>query len=215
MEIKIAPSIFAADFMDIRKAVNLFEETKVDMIHYDVMDNHFVPNISFGPKFIKDIASKTNIPSDVHLMIDLDKNFKDYLDLPIESITIHLESANGHIMDYINAIRNSGKKAGLSLKPATPVDALLPYLHAIDLALIMSVEPGFSGQNFMPEVLDKIRDMKNIIEERDISIQVDGGVSRETYKQVLDAGADFLVIGSAFFKDKNPAEWVKNIKRKI
>lgn len=211
MEIRVAPSIFAADFSDLNSAIKLFEESNVDLIHYDVMDNHFVPNISFGPKFVADVSAKTNILSDVHLMINLEQGLDDFLELDIESITIHLEATKGYPMDYINKIKSAGKKVGISIKPQTPVEAVLPYLCEVNMVLLMSVEPGFSGQKFISQTTDRIKKLKSLIGERDISIQVDGGVSRETYEAVLDAGADCIVIGSAFFKDDDVVDWVKQI----
>lgn len=211
MEIRVAPSIFAADFSDLNSAIKLFEKSNVDLIHYDVMDNHFVPNISFGPKFVADVSAKTNILSDVHLMINLEQGLDDFLELDIESITIHLEATKGYPMDYINKIKSAGKKVGISIKPQTPVEAVLPYLCEVNMVLLMSVEPGFSGQKFISQTTDRIEKLKSLIGERDISIQVDGGVSRETYEAVLEAGADCIVIGSAFFKDDDVVDWVKQI----
>jgi ribulose-phosphate 3-epimerase len=218
-KIKIAPSIFAADFYSIGEAVGLIKRSGADGIHYDVMDNRFVPNISFGPKFIADVASKCGLPGDAHLMIDLARGIEPYLSLPVDLITIHIEafgniSPDTRVREMLGSIRAAGKKAGISVKPATPADAVSPYLDLIDLVLVMSVEPGFSGQKFMPESLDKIRRLREMIGERKISIQVDGGVSRDNYRLLLDAGADFLVIGSAFFNDKDPQGWMNTIKLK-
>lgn len=211
--IRVAPSIFAADFYTLSGAVELFETADTDMIHFDVMDNHFVPNISFGMKFIEDIMARTNIPADIHLMIDI--NQKDtlapFLKLPAENITLHLESVSGSLLPDIELIKNAGKKAGISIKPGTPVDAVLPYLADIDLILLMSVEPGYSGQKFLPESIGRLKEMKTAIGQRKISLQIDGGIERENYAQVIKAGGDILVIGSAFFKDKNIKGWVKDI----
>ncbi|NPV00401.1 MAG: ribulose-phosphate 3-epimerase [Brevinematales bacterium] len=214
--IKVSPSIFAADFYSISEAVGLVKRSGADGIHYDVMDNRFVPNISFGPKFIADVAAKSGLPGDAHLMIDLSRGIEPYLALPVDLITIHIEAFDGNsadtrVREMLGSIRAAGKKAGISIKPATPADAVTPYLGLIDLVLVMSVEPGFSGQKFMPESLDKIRRLREITGEREISIQVDGGVSRDNYQLLLDAGADFLVIGSAFFSDTDPAGWMKDI----
>ncbi|URA11135.1 ribulose-phosphate 3-epimerase [Thermospira aquatica] len=208
---RVSPSIFAADFWALGEAVRLCEEAGVDGIHYDVMDNHFVPNISFGPKMIADLCARTSLPADVHLMIDLHRGIEDYLSLPVEIITLHLESLGKEGHNLLKTIRQRGKKAGLSLKPATPAVAVEPYLDDIDLILVMTVEPGFSGQKFMPEMLSKISEIRKIIADREILLQVDGGVNRETYQKVLKAGANFLVIGSAFFADSDPKNWAKQI----
>lgn len=211
MSHRIAPSIFAADFWDLGNAVRLCEKAGVDGLHYDVMDNHFVPNISFGPKTIADLCARTRLPADVHLMIDLQRGIDDYLSLPVEYITLHVESLSPQDVSLLDKIRQAGKKAGLSLKPGTSPEVLLPYLDKLELILVMTVEPGFSGQKFQEAMLPKIRQVRDMIQNRPIRLQVDGGVNRETYRQVLEAGADFLVIGSAFFADKDPEEWVKTI----
>ncbi|MCX7882653.1 MAG: ribulose-phosphate 3-epimerase [Brevinematales bacterium] len=207
----ISPSIFAADFFHLAEALTLCQEAGVDGIHYDVMDNHFVPNISFGPKVIADLCAKTQLPADVHLMIDLHRGIEEYLSLPVEYITLHVESLAPHHEELLDAIKAHGKKAGLSLKPSTPPEILSPYMEKIDLILVMTVEPGFSGQKFRPEILPKIQAIRTMIQNRPIRLQVDGGINRETYHKVLEAGADFLVIGSAFFADPHPKEWVKTI----
>ena len=213
LEIKVAPSIFAADFYDLKSAVALMEESGVYGIHYDVMDNNFVPNISFGAKLVEDISAKTKLIGDAHLMINLETPIESFLKLPVENITIHLEATRLYIKDYLELIRRAGKKAALSLKPRTPVESVLPYLNHIDMVLLMSVEPGFSGQKFMPEILDKTRKLRELIGARSIDIQIDGGISRENYREVIYAGANYLVIGSAFFKDNDPVGWMKDIRQ--
>lgn len=212
MAIKVAPSIFAADFSDMKSAIRKMETAGVDWIHYDVMDNHFVPNISFGPKFIQDIAAQTDIFGDMHLMIDLDRNADIFFSLNVENITIHLESTQNSVIDYIKKIKDAGKQAGISIKPKTPVAVLVPYLDEIDLVLIMSVEPGFSGQKFQPVAVDKVRELVNLIGDRKIDIQVDGGVARDTYRELTEAGATNLVMGSAFFKDPDPGELTRMVR---
>jgi ribulose-phosphate 3-epimerase len=210
---KAAPSLFAADFFYLSRELEKIKSSGVDMIHYDVMDNHFVPNISFGPKLIEDIASKVGIPADVHLMIDLEASSLDaFLSLPIEHITIHLEAAQNNLLSLLKKIKKSGKTAGLSIKPKTPLKTLEPFLKEIDLILLMSVEPGFSGQSFIKKSLERLKNLKQSIGDLPVTIQIDGGISRDNYRNVLEAGADFLVIGSAFFKDKDPGEWVREIK---
>lgn len=211
---KIAPSIFAADMFNLSLTVDLFEKSKVDMIHYDIMDGRFVPNISFGSKLIEDVSSRTNLPSNVHLMVDIDtiRRLDSFIKLPIQNITIHFEASQKYIIDCLNKIKKSGKDAGISIKPNTAVEAVLPYLDIIDLILLMSVEPGFSGQKFLPSSIERLQKLKTIVGGKKIDIQVDGGINRNNYKQLLLSGANFLVIGTEFYKDKDPAEWVESIK---
>lgn len=211
---KIAPSVFAADWSNISDALKLFEKVHVDMIHYDVMDNHFVPNVSFGAKVIGDISRKTKIPADVHLMIDLDKpeRIQPFLDLDIPHITFHMEAMQGNIMETIELIRKYKKTVGISIKPGTPVVDIQPYLDRIDLVLLMSVEPGFSGQKFMADAFNRLRELRNQVGNRRIDIQIDGGIGRNNYRQVLDCGANFLVMGSAFFSDQNIEELVSRVR---
>lgn len=211
---KIAPSIFAADFCDLNNAIHLFERAKVDMIHFDIMDNHFVPNISFGPKFIEDVINRTRIPADVHLMIDLDKEdrYLAFLQLPVSHITIHLEAMQTDIFAMIDRIKALKKTVGISIKPRTPVVDVLPFLDRVDLILLMSVEPGFSGQKFQPESLSRLKELKQMVGVRKIDIQVDGGIDRNNCRAVLDCGANFLVMGSGFYRDNNVEELVLKIK---
>ncbi len=211
----VAPSIFAADFYDLSRAVGICEYSHVDMIHYDVMDNHFTSNISFGPKVIGDIISKTCLPADVHLMISLDDTGKlsPYLNLPVQHITIHIESIEGKVESFIDAIRKSGKTAGLSVKPRTDINVLAPYIDMIDLVLVMSVEPGYSGQSFLPVTLERLQQLRKMTIEKTPTVQVDGGITRNNYEEVIESGADCLVIGHHFFEDGNTLEWVKDIKK--
>lgn len=198
---QVAPSIFAADFADIPSALQSYQAAGADLIHYDVMDNHFVPNISFGPKFIEDVTRKTAIRGDVHLMIDLSRGIDDYLSLDVDYITLHIEATSHYIRPYLDQIRQAGKKTGLSLKPGTPVEVLAPYLDSLDLILVMSVEPGFSGQSFMPDSLARLQQLRILCQDRPVLLQIDGGIGRVNYAQALAAGADILVIGSAWFRD--------------
>lgn len=211
---KVAPSLFAADYADTAAAIRLFQNTGVDGIHYDIMDNHFVPNISFGPKIIEDVMQKCPLPANVHLMIDLGREnvLKPYLDLPVENITIHIEASASPVHALLDSIRKSGKTAGISIKPNTPVESIVPYLDQIDLILIMSVEPGYSGQSFLPNSLSRITAAKKLIAGRNIDLQVDGGVNRQNAESIIKAGANYLVIGSSFFSDKDPKGWVNLIK---
>lgn len=215
---RLAPSVFAGNFADMKSVLVRLEEAGVDLIHYDVMDNHFVPNISFGPKFMADLCRATHIPGDAHLMIGLEgifqkKQFEAYLNLPLENITVHLEATQNYISDVFTEIRAAGKIPGISIKPKTPVESLVPYLDEVGLVLLMSVEPGFSGQKFMPEVIERVEMLRELCAGREIDIQVDGGVCRENYKELISAGATNLVMGSAFFRDENPAELAEAIHR--
>ncbi len=211
----VAPSLFAADFFDLSRAITICELSRVDMIHYDVMDNHFTSNISFGPKVIEDIVSRTCLPADIHLMITLEniERLSPFTSLPVQHITLHLESMNDSIPGFIEAVKKSGKTVGLSIRPKTDTKEISPYLDMIDLVLLMSVEPGYSGQAFLPESLERLQSLKDMIGKREILIQVDGGVTRENYENVLECGADFLVIGRHFFEDGNTLEWVNKIKK--
>ena len=209
----VSPSIFASDFYSLKTGLLAMENAGVDMIHFDVMDNHFVPNISFGKKVIEDVICKTKLLANVHLMIDLDhRGLDDFLSLNIFNITIHSEATEKELKHYLELIKKSGKTAGISIKPSTPISSVKPYLEMIDLLLVMSVEPGYSGQVFMDSTLMRLNEARDMIADRDIIIQVDGGVNRDNYKEILKVGANCLVIGSAFFRDRNPKEWVKLIK---
>ncbi|MEJ5285130.1 MAG: ribulose-phosphate 3-epimerase [Brevinematia bacterium] len=214
--VSVMPSIFAADFFNLEKVINLFEKLKVDAIHFDIMDNHYVPNISFGAKISEDILKRTNLKSFFHFMIELSENpeqtLKQFLKLRIDHFTFHVENEHVILKSYIDFFKKKGKKIGLSIKPKTPIEQLTPYIEEIDLILVMSVEPGFSGQSFMKESLVRIEKIKNLVKNKNITIQVDGGINRKNYKEILNAGANSLVIGSSFYDDKNIEEWFKEIR---
>lgn len=214
--VSVMPSIFAADFFNLEKVINLFETLKVDAIHFDIMDNHYVPNISFGAKISEDILKRTNLKSFFHFMIELSENpeqtLKQFLKLRIDHFTFHVENEHVILKNYIDFFKNKGKKIGLSIKPKTPVEQLLPYIEEIDLILVMSVEPGFSGQSFMKESLSRIEKIKQIVKNKNIIIQVDGGINRKNYTDILKAGANSLVIGSNFYDDKNIEDWINKIR---
>lgn len=209
----LAPSIFAADFWDIKSAVEAWEKQGVPWIHYDVMDNHFVPNMSMSAKFVGEVSKRTKIPSDVHLMIDLDRPWalSAFLELPVEHVTVHLESPQEDLGKTLSAIRAAGKTAGVSIKPGTPVSALAPWMDSIDLVLLMSVEPGFSGQKFQEASVERLLQVKLLAENRNIRLQIDGGIGRENMELVMKAGADFLVMGTAFSRDTAPKALVARV----
>ena len=211
-KIQISPSILSADFSELKNEIKKLEQAGADMIHVDVMDGHFVPNLTIGPPVIKSLRGHTNLPFDVHLMISpVHKYIKDYADAGANIITIHPEATND-LMESIKHIRDLGKKVGVSLNPETPLEIVENFLQDIDLVLIMSVHPGFGGQKFMPEVLEKVKKLRNIIIEKklELDIEIDGGIDFDNNKMVIEAGANILVSGTTVFK-KNNGDIKKNI----
>jgi len=197
--IKIAPSILTADFSDLRKTMKILDESGVDLIHLDVMDGHFVPNITFGPVVIKSIRNFISIPFDVHLMIENpDYYIDDFVDAGADIITVHVEACR-HLHRTIQRIKSHNIKAAVALNPATPLSSLDYILDDIDMVLLMSVNPGFGGQSFIPQILEKIKTLRKIIDDRklNIDLEVDGGIKLENLPQVVKAGANVIVAGSA------------------
>ena len=213
-KIKISPSILSADFSKLSSEIKKLEEGGADMIHVDVMDGHFVPNLTIGPPVIKSLRSHTNLPFDVHLMISpVHKYIKDYADAGADIITIHPE-ATENLNKSISHIKELKKKVGVSLNPDTKIDVITNVLNNIDLVLIMSVFPGFGGQKFIPKIVDKIKELNKIKKEKKLNfdIEVDGGINFSNSKTVIEAGANILVSGTTIFKE-NDGNLKKNIEK--
>ena len=211
--IKISPSILSADFSRLGSEIQNLEKAKADLIHIDVMDGHFAPNITIGPEVINKLRKYTSLPFDVHLMISPVHNFiKNFAEAGADIITIHPE-ATDDLVSSIKKIKSYNKKAGISLNPETSVDKVLPVLNIIDLVLIMSVNPGFGGQKFMPETLKKVKILRKKINEQKLKtqIEIDGGINFENSKIAIKAGVDILVSGTTIFKE-NKGNLKKNIK---
>ncbi len=204
-KIQISPSILSADFSQLGNEIKRLEEGGADMIHVDVMDGHFVPNLTIGPPVIKALRNHCSLKFDVHLMISpVHKYIDAYADAGADIITIHPE-ATEDLEKSILRIKELKKKVGVSLNPETKIDLIIDHLDKIDLVLIMSVNPGFGGQKFMPEVLSKIKELKKIQSEKNINfdIEIDGGINFENYKLAIEAGANILVSGTTIFKSNN------------
>lgn len=212
--IQIAPSILSADFANLERDLKRIESAGADMAHVDVMDAHFVPNLTIGAPVVKAIRKVTDMPLDVHLMItNPDTYLDDYIAAGSDYITIHLE-CDADISETLKRIRQAGIKAALSIKPKTPVSAVREYIKDLDMVLIMSVEPGFGGQKFIPESLEKLRQMRSLIDELnpECLLEIDGGVTADNAADIIAAGADILVAGSAVFGAPDMAKAISAIR---
>lgn len=212
----IAPSILSSDFSCLGKEIKAVEEAGADWIHVDVMDGHFVPNITMGPLVVEAVRRSTKLPVDVHLMIENPDNYiPDFANAGADYLSVQVETCP-HLHRTLNFIHDNGAKAGAVLNPATPLSTIAYVLEELDFVLIMSVNPGFGGQKFIQSALEKIRQLKSLIAERglDVLIQVDGGVNGHTIAEIAAAGADVFVAGSAIFNTENYGETIEMLKSK-
>lgn len=212
--IQVSPSILSADFANLERDLKRLEAAGADLAHVDVMDGHFVPNLTIGAPVVKALSKVTELPLDVHLMISEPHRYiEDFVTAGSEYITIHLE-CDSDIRETLTMIREAGVKAGLSIKPGTEVDAICEYLDLCDMILLMSVEPGFGGQKFMPESIDRLSKIRSLIDSTNPAclLEIDGGVSPANCKEIIEAGADVLVAGSAVFGADDMAEAIRALR---
>jgi len=213
--IKIAPSILSCDFTNLKESIRLVEKAGVDMLHLDIMDGHFVPNISFGPQVVESIKKITKLPLDVHLMIENPQEFISVFARAGAGIITVSAEACINLGEEIAAIKKEGLEAGVALNPQTPLESLLNYLNQIDMALLMTVEPGFGGQKFINSVLPKIANLRDYISKNrlDVNIQVDGGIDLNTARWAIDNGANILVAGEYIFGSPHPRKAIADLRR--
>lgn len=212
--VKIAPSILSANFLKLGEEIKAAEDAGADILHIDIMDGHFVPNISIGSSIVELIRKITSLPLDVHLMIEEpDKYLRDFIKAGADYLTVHYE-ASVHLHRTVHWIKESGVKAGVSLNPATPIWSLEHILPDADIVLLMSVNPGFGGQDFIPHTIDKIKMLKKLLSDKGLStfIEVDGGIKLNNAADIISAGADILVMGSAFFNSKDYGTTIKQFR---
>lgn len=208
---KVAPSILTADFNNLEKEIKSLKAA--DYLHLDVMDGHFVPNISFGYAVLRKIKEITTLPLDTHLMIQNPYDYiDDFIKIGSHIITVHIEA--NRPLDAINKIKENNVKAGISLKPGTPLEEIIPYLHLVDLVLVMTVEPGFGGQSFMEKQMDKVRELDRLRKKHNFTylIEIDGGVNDKTIHQVLNTGCDIVVAGSYILNQKDRSKAIQSLK---
>ena len=213
-KIEIAPSILAADFSRMGEEVRSAQDAGVDLLHVDIMDGHFVPNLTMGPDMVRDIRKSSGLFLDVHLMVTNPENFFEaFANVGADLMTIHIETCPDPT-EEIKMIRALDCEAGLSLNPDQPVEKVLPYLHLVDLVLLMSVFPGYGGQSYIPESTGRARQIREYIEKNNLTcwLEIDGGVNRRTAPELIEAGADILVMGSAFFNESDRAGLIRDIK---
>jgi ribulose-phosphate 3-epimerase len=210
----IAPSLLSADFLNLSRDCNMLNESQADWFHLDVMDGRFVPNISFGPMLVEFFRKSTTKLCDVHLMIEKPGNYAEaFKKAGADNLTVHLEACT-HLHRNIQQIKSLGMNAGVAINPHTPVSLLQDVIADIDLVCMMSVNPGFGGQSFIPHTLEKIKQLRNMIDERGlpVKIEIDGGVTLENAKSIIDAGADVLVAGNTVFRSADPMDTIAKLK---
>ncbi len=213
LPIKIAPSLLAADFTRLAEEIRGVEKAGCDLIHIDVMDGHFVPNISVGPLIVEAVRKVTKLPLDTHLMIENPERYiKSFVEAGSDHITVHAEACENNLGSLLGMIRSYSISCGVSIKPATPLAVIKDYLADVDMVLLMTVNPGFGGQSFMREVLPKIKELRSVFDK---DIEVDGGINKDTAREVIAAGANVLVAGTAIFGKENLKKTIEDLRCQI